>query len=264
MYNLKGRVAIVTGAGSGIGWAIAMRLAGEGAAVVGADMNGAAAKKLIAEIRKSGRRGMSVEMDVSAEGEVKGLIRKTLGQFGQIDILVNNAGIADTGVLIEFEEQKWDQIMAVNLKGAFLCARAAAQEMIPRKQGRIVNIASIAGKRGVEFMGAYSASKFGVISLTQTLAKELGRHNITVNAICPGFIWTAMWQNLAKWFRANVPHLAGKSEKEIFEDRVKSMTPLLRPQTPEDIANLAAFLVSDQAGNITGQSINLDGGTVMH
>jgi len=264
MYNLEGRVAIITGAGSGIGRAIAMRLSREGAAVVAADMNGAAALKLAREVRKSGKAGMSVEMDVSAERDVKKLIRKTLDQFKQIDILVNNAGIADTGVLIEFGEKKWDKIMAVNLKGAFLCARAAAREMIPRKQGRIVNIASIAGKRGVEFMGAYSASKFGVISLTQTLAKELGRHNITVNAICPGFLWTPMWENLAKWFRSNVPHLADKNEKEIFEDRVKSMTPLLRPQTPEDIANLAAFLVSDQADNLTGQSINLDGGTVMH
>ena len=264
MYNLKGRVAIVTGAGSGIGRAIAARLSREGAAIVAADMNGSAVRKLVGEIRKSRKAGMSVEMDVSAERDVKKLIRKTLDQFKQIDILVNNAGIADTGVLIEFGEKQWDKIMAVNLKGAFLCARAAAREMIPRKRGRIVNIASIAGKRGVEFMGAYSASKFGVISLTQTLAKELGRHNITVNAICPGFIWTPLWEDLAKWFRSHVPHLAEKSEKEIFEDRVKSMTPLLRPQTAGDIANLAAFLVSDEAGNMTGQSINLDGGTVMH
>jgi NAD(P)-dependent dehydrogenase (short-subunit alcohol dehydrogenase family) len=136
--------------------------------------------------------------------------------------------------------------------------------MIPRKQGRIINISSVSGKSGEEFIGPYCASKFGVIGLTQTLAKELARYSINVNAVCPGYIWTPMWAEMAKWFKESFPALEGKSPQEIFENRVKSVTPLRRPQTAEDIANLVAFLVSEEARNITGQAINVDGGAVMH
>ncbi len=264
LYNLQEQVAIVTGAASGIGRAIALRLSWEGATVVAADLEGKAAEGLVQEIVGQGRRGLGIEADVSVEKDVGRIIQETLRNFGQVDILVNNAGIGTTGLIIDHTVADWEKSMNVNLKGTFLCSRAAAKEMIPRKKGRIVNISSIGGKEGEEFIGGYCASKFGVIGLTQVMAKELGRFRITVNAVCPGYIWTPMWEKMAVWFKENFPALAGKSPEEIFEARVKSVTPLRRPQTGEDIANLVAFLVSEEAKNINGQSINVDGGARMH
>ena len=264
MYNLNGQVAIITGAGSGLGRAIGLRLSLEGAAIVAADLNGKAAEESARELKDLGRRGLAVPTDVSMEKDVEQMVKETLENFGQVDILVNNAGTGSTGLIINHSEEDWERPMRVNLKGTFLCSRAVAREMIPRKRGRIVNISSVSGKSGEEFIGAYCASKFGVIGLTQVLAKELGRHLINVNAVCPGYIWTPMWESLAQWFKENFPSLADKSLKEIFENRVKSVTPLRRPQTPDDIASLVAFLVSEEARNITGQAINVDGGAVMH
>ena len=264
MYNLNGQIAIITGAASGIGRAIAMRLSLEGAAIVAADLQEKAVEKLIREIKSLGRRGLALVTDVSSEKDVARMVEETRGNFGPVDILVNNAGTGSIGLIIEQSEEDWERPMRVNLKGTFLCSRAVAKEMIPRKRGRIVNISSISGKSGEEFIGAYCASKFGVIGLTQALAKELARHLITVNAVCPGYIWTPMWEEMANWFKENFPSLADKSVQEIFENRVKSVTPLRRPQTPDDIANLVAFLVSEEARNITGQAINVDGGAVMH
>jgi len=264
MYNLNGQVAIITGAGSGIGQAIARRLSQEGAAVVTADLNRDAAAKLIEELKGSGRQGIAVEMNVTVKKDAERTVKQCLENFGQVDILVNNAGAGSLGLIVNQKEEDWERPIQVNLKGTFLCSQAAAREMIPRKKGRIVNISSVSGKTGEEFIGPYCASKFGVIGLTQALAKELARYSINVNAVCPGYIWTPMWTEMAKWFQENFPSLEGKSPQEIFENRVKSVTPLRRPQTPEDIANLVAFLVSDQAQNITGQAINVDGGAVMH
>jgi NAD(P)-dependent dehydrogenase (short-subunit alcohol dehydrogenase family) len=264
MYDLQGRVAIVTGAASGIGRAIALRLSREGAAVVAADLDGKAADRLAREISNLGSRALALQMDVSVEKDVDRMLQSALENFRQIDILVNNAGVGTTGLIIDHSVEDWEKSMSVNLRGTFLCSRAAAKEMIPRKQGRIVNIASIGGKEGEEFIGGYCASKFGVIGLTQVMAKELGRHRITVNAVCPGYIWTPMWEKMAVWFKENFPALANKSPEEIFEARVKSVTPLRRPQTGEDIASLVAFLVSEEAKNINGQAINVDGGARMH
>jgi NAD(P)-dependent dehydrogenase (short-subunit alcohol dehydrogenase family) len=264
MYNLNGKVAIVTGAGSGIGQAIARRLSLEGAAVVAADLNRSAAEKLVEELKGLGRRGLAVEMNVTVKKDAEDMARQCLKNFGQIDILVNNAGAGSLGLIVNQTEEDWERPIQVNLKGTFLCSQAAAKEMIPRKQGRIINISSVSGKSGEEFIGPYCASKFGVIGLTQTLAKELARYSINVNAVCPGYIWTPMWAEMAKWFKESFPALEGKSPQEIFENRVKSVTPLRRPQTGEDIANLVAFLVSEEARNITGQAINVDGGAVMH
>jgi NAD(P)-dependent dehydrogenase (short-subunit alcohol dehydrogenase family) len=264
MYNLNGKVAIVTGAGSGIGQAIARRLSLEGAAVVAADLNRSAAEKLVEELKGLGRRGLAVEMNVTVKRDAEDMARQCLKNFGQVDILVNNAGAGSLGLIVNQTEEDWERPIQVNLKGTFLCSQAAAKEMIPRKQGRIINISSVSGKSGEEFIGPYCASKFGVIGLTQTLAKELARYSINVNAVCPGYIWTPMWAEMAKWFKESFPALEGKSPQEIFENRVKSVTPLRRPQTAEDIANLVAFLVSEEARNITGQAINVDGGAVMH
>lgn len=264
MYNLNGKVAIVTGAGSGIGQAIARRLSLEGAVVVAADLNRSAAEKLVEELKGLGRRGLAVEMNVTVKRDAEDMTRQCLKNFGQVDILVNNAGAGSLGLIVNQTEEDWERPIQVNLKGTFLCSQAAAKEMIPRKQGRIINISSVSGKSGEEFIGPYCASKFGVIGLTQTLAKELARYSINVNAVCPGYIWTPMWAEMAKWFKESFPALEGKSPQEIFENRVKSVTPLRRPQTAEDIANLVAFLVSEEARNITGQAINVDGGAVMH
>ncbi len=264
MYDLKNQVAIVTGAGSGIGKAIALRLSKEGAIIVAADINQVAAEELIKEIKKLGGEGLAIKTDVANSFDVRNMVRETLARFKQIDILVNNAGTGRAGRIVEHKEEDWDKTMEVNLKGTFLCSQAVAQEMIPRRKGKIVNIASVAGKAGEEFIGAYCASKFAVIGLTQVLAKELGRYNINVNAICPGYVWTPMWEDLARWFKEHFSSLAEKSLYEIFTKRVEAVTPLRRPQSPEDIANLTAFLVSDEARNITGQAINVDGGAVMH
>jgi NAD(P)-dependent dehydrogenase (short-subunit alcohol dehydrogenase family) len=264
MYNLQGQVAIVTGAASGIGRAIALRLSREGAAVVAADLDGKAADQLAREISSLGNRVLAMPMDVSEEKDVEKMLQSALENFRQVDILVNNAGVGTTGLIIDHSVEDWEKSMRVNLKGTFLCSRAVAKEMIPRKQGRLVNIASIGGKEGEEFIGGYCASKFGVIGLTQVMAKELGRHRITVNAVCPGYIWTPMWEKMAGWFKENFPALANQSPEEIFTARVKSVTPLRRPQTGEDIASLVAFLVSEEAKNINGQSINVDGGARMH
>ena len=264
MYNLDGHVAVVTGAGSGIGQAIGRRLSLEGAAVVAADLDRHAAEKLIEELKGLGRRGLAVGMNVTVKKEAENMVRQCLENFGQVDILVNNAGAGSLGLIVNQTEEDWERPIQVNLKGTFLCSQAAAKEMIPRKQGRIINISSVSGKSGEEFIGPYCASKFGVIGLTQALAKELARYSINVNAVCPGYIWTPMWQEMAKWLKASFPALADKSPQEIFENRVKSVTPLRRPQTAEDIANLVVFLVSEEARNITGQAINVDGGAVMH
>ena len=264
MYNLQEQVAIVTGAASGIGRAIALRLSREGAAVAAADLDGKAAQGLVREFVAQGGRGLGLQVDVSVEKDVERMVQETREGLGPVDILVNNAGVGTTGLIVNHSVEDWEKNMGVNLRGTFLCSREVAKGMILRKKGRIVNIASISGKQGEEFIGGYSTSKFGVIGLTQVLARELARYQIRVNAVCPGYIWTPMWENLAQWFRESFPSLAGKSPQEIFENRVKSVTPLRRPQTPDDIASLVAFLVSEEARNITGQSINVDGGAVMH
>lgn len=264
MYDLKKQVAIVTGAGSGIGKAIAWRFSKEGAIIVAADINRESVRELIKEIKDSGGEGLAIKTDVANFFDVQNMVKETLANFNHIDILVNNAGTGSAGRIIDYSEEDWDKPLQVNLKGTFLCSQAVAKEMIPRRKGKIVNIASVAGKSGEEFIGAYCASKFGVIGLTQVLAKELGRYNINVNAICPGYIWTPMWEDLARWFKEHFSSLAEKSLYEIFSKRVEAVTPLRRAQTPEDIASLAAFLVSEEARNITGQAINVDGGAVMH
>lgn len=192
------------------------------------------------------------------------MVQNTIKAYGKIDILVNNVGGGSgPAVIVKIDPADWDRTMDVTLKSAFLCCRAVGRAMIEKRQGRIINISSISGKRGESLIGAYCAAKFGVLGLTQVLAKELGRYSITVNAVCPGYVYTPGWEKLALSMKENYSTMADKSPEEIFEWRVKPLTALGRPQSAEDIASLVAFLTSAEAGNITGQAINVDGGAVM-
>jgi NAD(P)-dependent dehydrogenase (short-subunit alcohol dehydrogenase family) len=164
---------------------------------------------------------------------------------------------------VKLSTDVWNQTIEINLRSAFLCSAAAARAMIPQRSGRIISISSISGKLGESLIGPYCAAKFGVIGLMQVMAKELARYGITVNTVCPGYVWTPGWKALAEAMRAEFAALAGLTPEQIFDARIKSAVPLGRPQTPEDIAALVAFLSSDRARNITGQAINVDGGAVM-
>ena len=262
--KIKDKIAIVTGGGNGIGRAIALRLADEGAKVVVADWKKDAAQMIAEEIKARGGDGLAIGCDVTRPDDVDTMVRKTLTAYGVIDILVNNVGGGSgTGLIVKTLVDNWDKTIEINLKSAFLCCRAVAQAMIKRKQGRIVSISSVSGKTGETLIGAYCAAKFGVIGLTQVLARELARYDITVNAVCPGYVYTPGWEKLAQSLKDNHPSLANKSLQEIFEARVKSVTPLGRPQTAEDVASLVAYLASEEAKNITGQAINVDGGVFM-
>lgn len=263
--KLEDKVAVVTGAGNGIGRGIALGLAAEGATVVAVDLNGSDAERVVAEMVALGGKGLALQTDATEEAAVAEMVRRSLMAFGQIDILVNNlGGGVDPELLVKLSTADWDRAIAVNLRSVFLCSSAVARAMMPRRQGSIISIASISGRLGESLMGPYCAGKFGVIGLTQTLAKELGRYGITVNAVCPGYVWTPGWENIARVLRANFASLADKSAEQVFQERVRAAVPLGRPQTPEEIAGLVAFLASAQARSITGQAIHVDGGAVMH
>jgi len=263
--RITDKIAIVTGGGNGIGRGICKRLAAEGATVVVSDLTLEDAEAVATEIKDLGGNAMPIQADVTKESDINRMVHNTLEAYGQIDILTNNAGGGGrSNLMVKLSVEDWDQTLELTLKSTFLCSRAVAPEMIKRKQGRIINISSISGKLGESLVGAYSAAKFGVIGLTQVLAKELGRYSITVNAVCPGYVYTPGWEQLANWMKESFSTMADKTPKEIFEQRVKPLTALGRPQTVEDIGSLVAYLASSEAKNITGQSINVDGGAVMH
>jgi len=247
---LEDQVALVTGAGQGIGEATAIALAEAGATVVVVDIDAA--------ISAFQRRALSIAADVGSVEAINGMVDRTMAAFGRIDILVNNAGVTRRAGIMDITEADWDRIHRVNAKGVFFCLQAVARTMIPRRSGRIINIASIAGKGYVGLSNAaYGASKGAVISLTKTAAQQLGPHNINVNSICPGVTRTALSDaNLA--VRAKE---AGITLAEM-EKRRASVIPLGRANDPEDIAAMAVFLSSPGARNISGQSFNVDGGII--
>jgi len=255
---LADRVAVVTGAGSGIGKATALALAREGARVAVVDVDGAAAKATADAVTALGPRSLALETDVGDLAAIDRMVQSVTGALGGIDVLVNNAGVTRRAYIMDLTEQDWDRIMRVNAKGVFFCLQRVAREMIPRRRGRIVNIASIAGKGYAGTSNAiYAASKGSVISLTRTAAQQLARHDINVNAICPGVTVTALSE-------ANVAVRArdeGLSVEEMTRRR-NALIPLGRANDPEDVAALAVFLASPAARNITGQSLNVDGGLV--
>ena len=244
MHNLNGKVAIVTGSSRGIGMAIAQELSQLGASVVLCSRN---LNDCIKAERSMKRKCMSIKCDVSKKSDIDSLVKQTIKSFGRIHILVNNAGIYNAKLLIETDEHDWDSVIDINLKSVFLFSKAVAEHMIKNRiKGSIVNIASIAGEVGIGDSAAYCASKAGVINLTRELSLELSRYNIRVNAIGPGAIKTAMTS-----FIHNNP----KVEKEIL-----LQIPLGRMGQPSEIAKAAAFLVSDDASYITGQTLFVDGG----
>jgi NAD(P)-dependent dehydrogenase (short-subunit alcohol dehydrogenase family) len=271
--RLKDRVAVVTGGGGGIGEGICLCLAREGAHVVVSDQNRVSAEKVAAEILKMDRRALAIQTNVCRAKDCQDLIEFSLKEMGQIDILVCCAGVpgySDKTINEEItrieniSEDDWNLTIDTNLKGVFLCNRAVVPYFKQQKKGKIINIASIAGRRASDWIPHYSASKAGVIVLSQAIAIQLGPYNVNVNTICPGFIWTSMSVIAGKIMSKTYPQFKGMNPTEVFNEIIKTRVPLGRPQTPESIGNLAVFLASDEAQDITGQAINVDGGSVLN
>ncbi|MBN1900440.1 3-oxoacyl-[acyl-carrier-protein] reductase [Candidatus Sumerlaeota bacterium] len=244
---LSGKVALVTGAGRGIGRAIALSLARQGADVIVSDIMAKTAEAVADEIGVMGKKYLATVCDVSRYEDCQNLIDAGSKAFGKIDILVNNAGITRDNLVMRMSEDEWDSVLAVNLKSVFNCCKAVSRIMLKQKGGRIVNIASVVGVIGNPGQANYSASKAGVIGLTKTLAKEFASRSITVNAVAPGFIKTAMTDVL----------------KDEAKQALLKMIPLGRMGEPEDIANAVIFLASPFASYITGQVLLVDGGMAM-
>ncbi|HJQ84116.1 MAG TPA: SDR family NAD(P)-dependent oxidoreductase [Candidatus Binatia bacterium] len=270
--EITGKVALVTGAARGIGRAIAVALADAGADVAVADIgksaDGATPYALASDddlmvtargVEQRGRRSVAIKADVTSAADVARMVAEVEHRLGGLDVLVSNAGIIAAGACASMDEAQWDRIFAVNVKGVFLCARAAIPLLAKRGGGRIVNVASVAGKTGRAGLGAYCASKAAVISLTQSLAEELGPMNVAVNALCPGYIKTAMWTEVLN------PILAGMFDvpaERVFEEFVTRFTFLRREQTPEEIADAAVYLC--RAENVTGTTLTVAGGGEVH
>jgi NAD(P)-dependent dehydrogenase (short-subunit alcohol dehydrogenase family) len=254
--KLQNKVAIVTGGGSGIGRAIALRFAREGAQVVIADIDCEGGEKTFADI---GRRGLFTHTDITRIDEIDTLVGKTVAELGQVDILVNNAGFTKGLGFFDVTEPDWDRMFAINTRGVFFCMQRVAREMTSRKSGKIINIASNAGKGARQTSNiAYASSKGAVIAMTRIGASQLASFNINVNSICPGPTRTPLFETVMMNQDAG---RHGLTEEEAMK-RLEAAIPLGRANTPDDVANMAAFLTSAEADNITGQSLNVDGGMV--
>lgn len=245
---LVNKVALVTGASRGIGRAIAIDLAKNGASVaVNYAGSEAKANEVVDEIKANGGNAFAIKADVSNSDEVGQMIKEVINQYGQLDILVNNAGITRDNLLMRMKDTEWDDVINTNLKGVFLCTKGVTRQMMKQRNGRIINIASVVGVSGNPGQANYVAAKAGVIGLTKTTAKELASRNITVNAVAPGFITTDMTDELSE---------------EIKSELLKQI-PLATLGEPSDIANVVTFLASEKSKYITGQTLHVNGGMVM-
>jgi 3-oxoacyl-[acyl-carrier protein] reductase len=245
--SLTGKIALVTGAAQGIGRDIALGLAADGADVAICDVNLEAAQKTAADIEAAGRRGLAVKTNVASSEDVNAMVGQVVEKFGRIDILVNNAGITRDGLILRMKDEDWDLVLSINLKGAFLCTRAALKHMTKQRAGTIINIASIVGAMGNAGQVNYVASKAGLIGMTKTIAREYANRNVTSNAVAPGFIDTAMTQALS----------------ENVRQELAKQIPLGRLGSSADVANAVRFLASPAAAYITGQVIHVNGGMYM-
>jgi len=244
---VQDKVAIVTGASRGIGRSISLALAKQGAKIVVVDIDPAATDAFVAELIAQGTEAVAVQGNVTSAGDVENMVKVAMDKFGRVDILVNNAGITRDGLLMRMKDEDWDAVLTVNLKGAFLCSRAAAKIMTKQRYGRIINIASVVGQMGNAGQANYCASKAGLIGLTKSNARELAKRNVTVNAVAPGFIATDMTDALP----------------EAKRQELAAQIPLERLGSADDIANAVLFLAADNSGYITGQVIGVNGGMYM-
>jgi 3-oxoacyl-[acyl-carrier protein] reductase len=245
--KLAGRVALVTGAAQGIGKAVALLLARNGADIVVSDVNLEKAEETAKEIRSIGRKALAIKGDVANWNDVEQMMDVILEKFAKIDILVNNAGITRDKLILRMTEEDWDAVLDVNLKGTFHCTKAVVRHMAKQRSGKIVNIASVVGEMGNAGQANYSASKAGVIGLTKTIAREFAQRGININAIAPGYIETPMTEALPE-----------KAKEEL-----KKLIPMERLGKPEDVAEAVLFLVSEESSYITGQVLNVNGGIYM-
>ena len=257
--RLEGKVAVVTGGARGLGRGIAAVLAQEGADIAIADINVAEAAGTVEAVEGAGRQALVVETDVTDAGSAAACIQEVTVRMGGVDVLVNNAGVVGGHLGEEVTEADWDACFAVNVKGPWIMGRAVLPHFKERGGGKMVNISSIGGREGVPMFPNYSASKAAVINLTQAQAIDWARFNVNVNAVCPGLIWTDMWQ-LIESQASERSRDAG--ERAMFDRFVGKLTALGREQTPENMGHAVAFLVSEEARNITGQSLNVDGGII--
>jgi meso-butanediol dehydrogenase / (S,S)-butanediol dehydrogenase / diacetyl reductase len=253
--QFAGKSAIITGAGRGIGKATALRFAREGTDVLVPDLDLQASEQAAREIQALGRKGVAMQMDVRRLDDIQRMVATAMREFGKIDILVNNAGITQVRDPLLLTEEDWDRTMSINAKAAFFCMQSVAREMVKRKSGVILNAASISGRSGKPLLVDYCASKFAVVGMTQSMALALAKHGIRVNAVAPGIVDTDMWASIDREWSA----LEGQPVGTVKRTRVAAI-PLGRIETPEDVANLYAFLASDEASYITGQTYNVCGG----
>ena len=265
--RLEDKVALVTGGSRGVGLGICTCLAEEGASVIVADVDAEAADEAANALSKQENKPLALLMDVRDESSVREGVRKTLEHFGRIDILVNNAGVLGGRVLgvplTDLSVEDWDRAYEVNTRGTFLVCREVAPHMKERRSGSILNVSSRAGRDGRETLPHYGSAKAAVINFTMALAKEMAPYFVTVNAVCPGLLWTPMWNDLGKLYAEKFPEFRGMTPRQVFDEFVNRQ-PLRREQTTEDIGRAAVFLVSGDARNITGQALLVDGGSVMY
>ena len=263
--KLKNKVALITGGSKGIGRSIAIAFAEEGADVILAARSQALLEEVAEEVRQKGQRALPVVCDVSSSRAVQNLVDESRGSYDRIDILVNNAGVSKRSKFLEYDDETWAEVIRVNLFSVYLCTKAFLTLMQSEGEGRIINIASAAGKVGVPFNSAYSASKHGVLGLTKSLASELalsGHSKITVNAICPYFVETDMFRG-AEGYLAQMTKMSGVSEDDLIE-KILGSNLQQRILDSHEVASMALYLASDDAKGVTGQAFNLCGGFVFH